>query len=147
MKIESKEFIDLSIYELYSILKLRQEVFIVEQKCNYLDCDDFDLNAIHVSARKDLNLIGYLRVIKPNIISENAVLGRILVNIKNRKNSIGKKIILHSIKLIEDEFPNTNIEMSAQSYLIKYYKKFGFETYGNEYLEDNIPHIKMIKKI
>lgn len=147
MKIESKEFIDLSIYELYSILKLRQEVFIVEQKCNYLDCDDFDLNAIHVSARKDLNLIGYLRVIKPNVISKNAVLGRILVNIKNRKNSIGKKIILHSIKLIEDEFPNTNIEMSAQSYLIKYYKKFGFETYGNEYLEDNIPHIKMIKKI
>jgi len=147
MKIESKEFIDLSIYELYSILKLRQEVFIVEQKCNYLDCDDFDLNAIHISARKDLNLIGYLRVIKPNIISKNAVLGRILVNIKNRKNSIGKKIILHSIKLIEDEFPNTNIEMSAQSYLIKYYKKFGFETYGNEYLEDNIPHIKMIKKI
>ena len=147
MKIENKEFTDLNIHELYSILKLRQEVFIIEQECNYLDCDNFDLNAIHVTINDDLNLIAYLRIIKHGIISKNIVFGRILVNKKNRDKSIGKNIISYTIEFVKNKFPNTDIEMSAQSYLIEYYKKFGFDVYGEEYLEDEIPHIKMIKKI
>ena len=79
MIIENKEFKDLSLEELYAILKLRQEVFVVEQKCNYLDCDNLDLNAIHVTIKENLKLISYLRIIKPNKISKNTVLGRILV--------------------------------------------------------------------
>ena len=147
MIIENKEFKDLSLEELYSTLKIRQEVFVVEQKCNYLDCDNLDLNAIHVLIKENLKLIAYLRIIKPNIISKNAVLGRILVCRNKRKKSIGKKIISYAIKLIKNKYPNISIEMSAQSYLIDFYYQFGFNVYGKEYLEDDIPHIKMIKKI
>ena len=74
-------------------------------------------------------------------------MGRILVNKKDRDKSIGKNIISYTIEFVKNKFPNTDIEMSAQSYLIEYYKKFGFDVYGEEYLEDEIPHIKMIKKI
>ncbi len=147
MIIESKEFNDLSLQELYSILKIRQEVFIIEQNCNYLDCDNLDLNAIHIYIKEDLKLIAYLRIIKPKVISENAVLGRILVDSERRKNNIGKKIISHAINLIKHNYPNTSIEMSAQAYLIDFYNQFEFKVYGEEYLEDDIPHIKMIKKI
>ena len=147
MIIENKEFSNLSLEELYSILKIRQEVFIIEQKCNYLDCDNLDLNAIHVSIKENLKLIAYLRIIKPNIISENVVLGRILVDNNKRKKNIGKKIISYAIKLIMEKYPNKSIEMSAQSYLIDFYNQFEFKVFGKEYLEDEIPHIKMIKKI
>tara|TARA_B100001250_G_C19627986_1_gene712454 strand:- start:166 stop:609 length:444 start_codon:yes stop_codon:yes gene_type:complete len=147
MKIESKEFNDLSVQELYSILKIRQEVFIIEQNCNYLDCDNLDLNATHIYIKEDLKLIAYLRIIKPNIVSKNAILGRILVDNGRRKQNIGKKIISYAIKLIKHNYPNVSIEMSAQAYLIDFYNQFGFNISGKEYLEDDILHIKMIKKI
>jgi len=147
MKIESKEFNDLSVQELYSILKIRQEVFIIEQNCNYLDCDNLDLNATHIYIKEDLKLIAYLRIIKPNIVSKNTILGRILVDNGRRKQNIGKKIISYAIKLIKHNYPNVSIEMSAQAYLIDFYNQFGFNISGKEYLEDDILHIKMIKKI
>ena len=147
MIIENKEFNNLNLEELYSILRIRQEVFIVEQKCNYLDCDNLDLNAIHVSIKEGVKLIAYLRIIKPNIISKNVVLGRSLVDNRQRNQNLGKKIISYSIELIMEKYPNFLIEMSAQSYLIDFYNQFGFKVSGEEYLEDDIPHIKMIKKI
>ena len=146
MKFEIKEFHQLSTNELYSILKIRQEVFIIEQNCNYLDCDGLDLKAIHMSLKIGGELIAYLRMIKPNILSENIVLGRILVSINERDKNIGKEMMLQAINFLEEQYPNLSIEISAQSYLIDFYNQFGFNIIGEEYLEDNIPHIKMIKK-
>jgi ElaA protein len=146
MKFEIKEFHQLSTNELYSILKIRQEVFIIEQNCNYLDCDGLDLKAIHMSLKIGGELMAYLRMIKPNVLSENIVLGRILVSINERDKNIGKEMMLQAINFLEEQYPNLSIEMSAQSYLIDFYNQFGFNIIGEEYLEDNIPHIKMIKK-
>ena len=146
MKFEIKEFNQLSTTELYSILKIRQEVFIIEQNCNYLDCDGLDLKAIHMSLNRGGELIAYLRMIKPNILSENIVLGRILVSINERNKNIGKEMMLQVINFLEKQYPNLSIEMSAQSYLIDFYNQFGFNIIGEEYLDDNIPHMKMIKK-
>ena len=145
MIIVKKKFKELSLEELYLILKIRQEVFIVEQRCFYLDCDDLDEKAIHFLGFLNGKLISYMRVLS----NENMnlwTLGRILVTKNNRGKGYGVDIISEVIKILKNLNSLYTFEMSAQTYLIDFYKKFNFHPVENEYLDAGIPHIKMVKK-
>ena len=140
-----KSFSDLTKEELYNILSLRSEVFIVEQNCAYQDIDKKDQSALHVFIKKNNQIIAYTRIFKPNDYFEYSSIGRVVVLKKERASKIGSQIMSFSIKKIEEIFNETKIKISAQKHLISFYKKLGFLVIGDEYLEDGIPHIAMIK--
>ena len=140
-----KSFSDLTKEELYNILSLRSEVFIVEQNCAYQDIDQKDQFALHVFLKKNNQIIAYTRIFKPNDYFEYSSIGRVVVLKKVRASKIGSQIMSFSIKKIEEIFNETKIKISAQKHLISFYEKLGFKTIGEEYLEDGIPHIAMIK--
>ena len=146
MEVSVKTFQELNIQELYQILRLRSEVFVVEQDCVYQDLDNKDQKALHVLGIKDGQVVAYTRIFKPGDYFDNASIGRVVVARDQRKYGFGKEIMKASMAAIEDRFPKTPIEISAQSYLIKFYSDLGFSAFGEEYLEDGIPHTRMIKK-
>ncbi len=147
MKISIYKYEELGIDKLYEILKLRSEVFVVEQNCPYQDLDNKDKKAIHVIGEENNKIIAYTRIFKKGEFFKNSSIGRVLVKKKYRKKEYGKKIMVKSIEKIKQNPKEEKIELSAQKYLTKFYKDLGFEKKGKEYLEDNIPHIKMILKI
>ncbi|WP_457610550.1 GNAT family N-acetyltransferase [Lutibacter sp.] len=146
LKIIIKSFTELTSNELYKILQLRSEVFVVEQNCVYQDIDAKDQKALHVIGYKNNNIIAYTRIFKPGDYFLEASIGRVVVKQSERKYNYGHQIVKASIKAIKDNFNETTIKISAQTYLIKFYNSLGFKQIGNEYLEDDIPHIAMIKK-
>ena len=138
-----KSFSDLTKEELYNILSLRSEVFIVEQNCVYQDIDQKDQLALHVFLKNN-QIIAYTRIFKPNDYFKYSSIGRVVV-LKERGSKIGRQIMKFSIKKIEEIFNETKIKISAQKHLINFYEKLGFLVIGDEYLEDGIPHIAMVK--
>lgn len=146
MNIKIKSFDELSNLELYHILQLRSEVFVVEQNCVYQDMDGKDYKALHVIGTKDNEIIAYTRIFKPGDYMDHACAGRVLVKKPMRVGGYGKEIMLASIKAIEDNFKETIIHLSAQTYLQKFYEDLDFIAVGETYLEDDIPHILMIKE-
>lgn len=145
MKIFIKSFNELSTKELYQILQLRSEVFVVEQNCVYQDVDDKDDKALHVLGLKNDNLVAYTRIFKPGNYYKNTSIGRVVVKKPERKYGFGKDIMLASLKAIEEEIGGVMVELSAQVYLKRFYNDLGFVETGKEYLEDGIPHIRMLK--
>lgn len=143
---ELKYFRDFSIDELYAVLQLRSEVFVVEQDCVYQDLDFKDQKALHVLGYKNDILIAYTRCFKPGDYFDKASIGRVLVKENERKFKYGHVLMQQSITAIKQEFNEVTIEISAQTYLKKFYESHGFFQIGEGYLEDNIPHIRMIKK-
>jgi ElaA protein len=146
MKIEVKTYQELTKEELYQILRLRTEVFVVEQDCVYQDIDNKDQKALHIIGTKENKIIAYTRVFKSGDYFENPSIGRVVVNKSNRKYGYGKDIMLASILAIENLFGKKEIELSAQVYLKNFYKDLNFKEKGEGYLEDGIPHIRMIRK-
>lgn len=146
MKVAVKTFEELSNTELYQIMRLRSEVFVVEQDCIYQDLDNKDQKALHVLGVKNQNVVAYTRVFMPGDYFKNTSIGRVVVEKEERKFGYGKVIMEASLEEIKKRFPESSIELSAQTYLIKFYNDLGFKTSGEEYLEDGIPHIRMIKK-
>lgn len=146
MQVSIKTFDELTIHELYQILRLRSEVFVVEQDCVYQDVDNKDQKALHVIGLKEDEVVAYTRVFKPGDYFDNVSIGRVVVRQDQRKYGLGKQIMLATIAAIDQRFPNKPIEISAQSYLLKFYKDLGFSAFGEEYLEDGIPHRRMLKK-
>jgi ElaA protein len=144
-KIFIKSFSDLTKEELYNILSLRSEVFIVEQNCAYQDIDQKDQFALHVFLKKNNKIIAYTRIFKPNDYFEYSSIGRVVVLKEERVSQIGSQIMSFSIKKIKEIFNETKIKISAQKHLISFYEKSGFFVIGEEYLEDGIPHIAMVK--
>ncbi len=142
-----KPFSKLSTEELYQILKIRQEVFIVEQTCYYLDADGYDQQAVHIWAEKEGEILAYSRVFEPGIKYKEASIGRVLTNPNYRKNKLGKILIRFSINTIEARFRTQSIRISAQDYLLHFYSEFGFQDTGKKYLEDDIPHTEMVRVI
>ena len=142
-----KTFSELSTHELYNILRLRSEVFVVEQDCVYQDMDNKDQKAIHLLYKQEEEIIGYTRIFKSGDYYENPSIGRVVVVNNKRGNELGKKIMLESINFIKENFVGKKIELSAQKYLDKFYKDLGFDVEGEEYLEDGIPHQRMFIKI
>ena len=146
MKISIKKFNELTTENIYSILELRSEVFVVEQNCVYQDIDKKDQNAYHVIGIKDNQLIAYSRIFDSGDYFSKPSIGRIVVKEEYRGLSLGYQLVKESIVFIEKNFIDKTIIISAQKYLIKFYNTFEFIQQGEEYLEDGIPHVKMIRK-
>lgn len=140
-----KKFDEFSIAELYEILRLRTEIFVVEQDCVYQDLDNKDQKALHVIGSKDGRIIAYTRLFNAGEYFDNSSLGRVIVASDQRKFSYGHELIKESLKAIKEHYNTENVTISAQLYLKKFYEKHGFVQTGVTYLEDGIPHIKMIR--
>ncbi|MEW4922313.1 GNAT family N-acetyltransferase [Algibacter sp. 2305UL17-15] len=145
LKIQVKTFSELTTQNLYDLLQLRSEVFVVEQDCVYQDMDGKDEKALHVLGYKDDKLIGYSRIFKPGDYFDEASIGRVVVAKNQRDYNYGYAIMNASAEAIKKHFNETTIKISAQKYLKKFYSNLGFIQIGEEYLEDGIPHIAMIK--
>jgi len=143
MQIKVKVFDDLTTKELYDILQLRSEVFVVEQDCVYQDLDGKDANATHIIGLMNNNVVAYTRVFKPGDYFKTAAIGRVVVKASERHRNFGKTIMKASINYLEDKFDKPTITLSAQTYLVRFYTELGFEPIGEKYLEDGIPHIRM----
>ena len=140
-----KKFNELSTHELYAVLQLRAEVFVVEQDCVYQDLDNKDLDAYHMLGVLDTKIVAYTRIFKPGDYFLESSIGRIVVKKEFRKFQFGYQLVVNSIQFIENNLQQNKILISAQSYLTKFYNSLGFTQVGEEYLEDGIPHIKMLK--
>ncbi|WP_068943883.1 MULTISPECIES: GNAT family N-acetyltransferase [Chryseobacterium] len=146
MKIEFfiKSFEELSTLELYNILKLRSEIFIIEQNCVYQDIDDKDLKCHHLMCLVDGKLAGYTRIVPHGLTYEDASIGRVVIGTAYRGLGLGKQLMEHSIKGCQDILKESKIRISAQLYLLKFYNALGFKEVGTPYDEDGIPHIEMV---
>lgn len=145
LKIIIKTFQELNTRELYDLLQLRSEVFVVEQDCVYQDIDGKDQKALHVLGYRDGELVAYTRVFKPGDYFNEASIGRVVVKENARHYKYGYDIMTASIHAIKENYKETAIRISAQTYLKKFYNNLDFKEIGEEYLEDGIPHINMIK--
>ncbi|MGC1308747.1 MAG: GNAT family N-acetyltransferase [Phormidesmis sp.] len=137
----------MSASEVYKILAIRQKVFIVEQKCLYLDADGLDRDAWHLFGC-DLHgtLIAYARLLPPNTRYKEPSIGRVIVSQKVRGIGLGRQLIHRCIEQCESEYPGETIRVSAQTYLEKFYRSFGFESVGQSYDDGGIEHIGMVKR-
>lgn len=143
IKFYTKTFKQLTKEELYKILRLRAEVFVVEQNCPYQDVDNKDQKALHILGYKNEKLLAYARIFKPNDYFKLASIGRVVVVKKERKHQYGYQLMEASIMAIHTHFKEETIAISAQEHLEHFYNKFNFKRKGKSYLEDGIPHIKM----
>lgn len=137
-----KPFTQLSVNQLYDILALRSEVFVVGQQCLYQDCDYRDQLADHMMDYRNEHLTAYLRIL-PHSNDQAMSFGRVLTHPQARQKNYGKQIVAAAIDYIHQHYPGKPILISAQHYLIKFYQSFGFQTHGDVYEEDGIPHIRM----
>lgn len=143
--ISVKTFDELTTSELYGLLQLRSEIFVVEQDCVYQDLDGKDQKALHVLGTKNGKIVAYTRIFKAGDYLAQASIGRVLVKNDERKHGYGIDIMKASIKAVETRFNETSIALSAQTYLKQFYNSLGFIEKGGEYLEDGIPHVMMVK--
>lgn len=139
-------FDQLSPFELYDIMALRQEVFIVEQNCPYLDADGKDPHCWHLMGRNsEKKLICYTRLLPEGLAYQGYTsIGRVVSSPAARGAGAGKMLMRRSIEMCIHLFGNQPVKIGAQSYLLKFYESFGFRSTGEEYLEDGIPHTKMV---
>ncbi len=138
-------FNDFTTQELYHVLQLRSEVFVVEQDCVYQDIDGKDQKALHVLGYKDNELVAYTRCFKPNDYFKEASFGRVIIKETARKYGYGHDLIKETLTAMKEEYNETTIRISAQTYLLKFYGSHGFIQEGEGYLEDGIPHVNMVK--
>jgi ElaA protein len=149
MHFELKYFRDLSLDEFYAIMVLRQEVFVVEQNCPFLDCDGFDQPAWHLMAYdKDGKLGAYCRLLPVGTpYEEYASIGRVANSMAVRRSGVGRMLMTEAIKRSSELFGNVPIKIGAQVYLKSFYESFSFEGTGDVYALDGIDHIDMIRQI
>jgi len=139
-----KSFDELTVTELYAIMQLRNEVFVVEQDCVYQDADGKDQASWHFCGWHNDELVAYTRIIPPGISYKEASIGRVVTSPKYRNTGAGKKLMELSISKTFSRFNGNAIKIGAQVYLTKFYQSLGFVQSSKEYLEDGIPHIEMI---
>ncbi len=136
---------DLGKEQLYALLKLRSDVFVVEQKCAYPDLDGQDLegDTHHLMGWEDDQLMAYLRLLDPDSQGGDVVIGRVITAPAGRGKGLGHAMMEQALKQAEKHWPQVPIYLSAQAHLQGYYGRYGFVVVGEEYLEDDIPHIGM----
>jgi len=144
---EWKRFDELTADELYTVLQVRQEVFVLEQNCLYLDADGKDRKSFHLMGFSGNDILAYARIVEPGVSYEEVSIGRILSSEKARGTGAGVELMNQALSRIEQMYGKIPIRISAQTYLLKFYQKFGFESTGKEYLEDEIPHTEMVRGI
>jgi ElaA protein len=137
-------FKELSVEELYAILQLRNEVFVVEQNCVYQDTDSKDASSFHLSGREGVNLVAYCRILPPGVSYSAASIGRVVSSPNYRNKGYGRELMNKAIIHTLTQFNCNTIKISAQLYLQKFYEQLGFRQMSDSYLEDNIPHIEML---
>lgn len=142
---EWKRFDDLTADEVYTILCVRQQVFVLEQECLYLDADGKDRSAFHLMGSDGDDLVAYARILDAGVSYDEVSMGRILTTEKVRGKGAGIELMEVGIDQIHKQYGNVSIRISAQTYLLKFYEKFGFRSTGKEYLEDEIPHTEMLR--
>lgn len=138
-----KTFDEFTVPELYNVLKTRIDVFVVEQNCPYPDLDDYDQKAVHIWAEENGEVLANCRIFDKGIKYPEASIGRVLTTEKARGKRLGKQLIQYALDAIEARFHTSEVRISAQDYLLKFYGEFGFEDTGKKYLEDDIPHTEM----
>jgi ElaA protein len=143
MEFQFKTFHALNAAELYEILQLRNEVFIVEQNCAYQDLDGKDEDSYHLTGRVEGRMVAYARILNPGASYKEASIGRVVVSAKTRGKNYGLDLMIRAIEECCTLFKCDEIVISAQKYLLKFYNDLGFREEGDVYLEDDIPHIKM----
>ena len=141
-----KSFENLSVNELYDILRLRSEIFVVEQNCVYLDLDGKDKLALHLFGEFEGKIVAYSRLFKAGISFDNASIGRVVIDAKYRDRKWGHDLMREAIAGIKTHFGESKITIGAQLYLKKFYESQGFVQTSEMYLEDDIPHIEMKKE-
>lgn len=146
IQIATKTFDELTPHELYEILRLRSEVFVVEQDCVYQDIDGKDQKALHLLGKKEGKIVAYTRIFKSGDYFDEAGIGRVVVQRDQRKYGYGRELMKGSIRAVQKYFKESVIRVSAQIHLERFYHELGFEQIGDGYLEDGIPHIGMVRK-
>lgn len=143
-----KKFDELTTLELYNLLALRAEIFVVEQECVYNDVDGKDLESIHIWLEDDGIITAYIRVVAPGVSYKEPSIGRVVVNPDYRNQGLAKKIVSEGIRYITETMAEPKITIGAQEYLFDFYGSFGFNRISETYIEDGIPHLDMqfIKK-
>ena len=144
-----KSFKGLGTDELYGLLKLRVDVFVVEQNCPYPEIDDKDRHpeTLHLFGKnKDGEILAYLRILPPGLLFKQVCIGRVVVKKNSRGQGISNVMVKKALEQINRTWPRENIQIGAQVYLKDFYESFGFEAVSKSYLEDGIPHIDMIRK-
>lgn len=145
MQWQTLRFDQLTTSLLYQILKIRQEVFAVEQNSVYLDVDGRDLDALHILAMRDDELMAYCRVLPPGLKYPEASIGRVLTTAPARGSGAGRALMEYALTVCAQHYPDSGVRISAQLYLEEFYSSFGFISCSSPYGEDGIPHIEMLK--
>ena len=145
-----KSFPELTLDELYALLALRQEVFVVEQRSIYQDVDGLDGGSLHLLGHEDAEggpyLAAYLRILPPDLKFPGASsLGRVVTSPKARGRGLGREIVERGLAQLDARYPEAPVRISAQHYLQRFYEDFGFHAEGDVYDEDGIPHIDMLR--
>ena len=140
------KFSELSPLQLYQLLQLRVNVFIVEQNCPYPELDDKDHHpeTYHLFAYQDEKVVACARLLSPGISYPQASIGRIATATKNRQAGLGKQLLNNALQQCQLHWPQEDIQIGAQAYLINFYQSFGFKRHSPDYLEDGIPHLDML---
>jgi len=141
-----KKFDDLSPRQVYAILQLRNEVFVVEQNCVFQDADDKDQNSYHLMGFDNNKLVAYTRLVPAGEIYKQPSIGRVVTSPSARGTGAGRELMRESIAAVENLFGIQPIKIGAQLYLRKFYESFGFQQASDVYLEDGIEHIYMIRQ-
>jgi ElaA protein len=139
------KFEDLTPYQLYAILQLRNEVFVVEQNCVFQDADNNDQESYHLMGFNENKLIAYSRLVPAGKMYKQASIGRVVTSLTIRRSGAGKELMKHSIDAVYNLFGIQPIKIGAQLYLRQFYCLFGFDQASSVYIEDGIEHIYMIK--
>jgi len=142
MELIVKRFEDLTTRELYDLLQVRVSVFVVEQDCPYQELDGKDFLSYHVFYKEDDRIQAYLRVVGPNQSCDKVSLGRVLT--VRRGAGLGKKVMLEGIRVAKEKLGADDIYIEAQTYAKGFYEGLGFQQISDEFLEDRIPHIRML---
>ncbi len=146
-KIQISTFEELNKTQLYQILQLRAEVFVVEQNCPYQDVDDLDMGALHLFSITAGQLESYARIMPPNYEYKGyTAIGRVIVKKPFRGSGLGRVIMEKSMAFCREKYPEVPIKIMAQTYLLNFYESLGFKRLSDEFLEDGIPHWYMTAK-
>ncbi len=144
MEWKLKKFDDLTLDELYGILKLRSEVFVVEQDCVYQDLDDKDQLSYHLFLENDGETVAVSRIIPENVSYEEMSIGRVVVKENFRGQGLSKIMMKKAIDFIVDDLGKSEIRLSGQAYLVDFYEDLGFKKVSDMYMEDNIEHFEFL---
>lgn len=147
MQLFIKSFEALTKLELYHIIRLRNEVFVVEQNCPYQDADGKDITAQHLFYKdnRSHDVLAYCRLLPPGSSYPESSIGRVANSPSVRGTGLGRKMMLEAIRFIHEQWQHNAIRISAQLYLKAFYESLGFKAIGEVYPEDNIPHIEMLR--